>query len=220
MTNSAHPRYHTESTTPAASPALLLTSATELIVAPKSRHAPPPAVNKTHDLTSTAPSTAPVTSPEWDALKRKLVRLLPLASVHAELASSSCSVEHLEALVCPALYRALKGVLPSLRVNLLHHARPVARGSASAAGGEAGPSTATTGASAGGKEEEASKEEKRKEVEVRLRESSAVPVGHVWVGEAARVELGLAVAGEGTSEGGFELLRYVTGYETSSEKSC
>ena len=192
----------TDSTSPSASPALLLTSDTELIVAPKTRQAVVPST-KSHDLTSTpsAPSSSRLSSPIWDALRRKLVRLLPLEGFASSSAEHSAT-EHLEALVSPALYRSLKAIFPSLRVNLIHHARPIARG-----GGSSGEATAALEANGSGKEKESGKDEKRKEVEVRVKESRAVPAGHVWIGDAARAELGLSLAGEGASEGGFDLLR-------------
>lgn len=132
------------------------------------------------------------------------MRLLPLEGIASSSAepSSADNADHLEALVSPALYRSLKRIFPSLRLNLAHHARPVARGSSTS--GEGG---GASGAAGTGKEEDGKKEERRTEVEVRIKESSAVPAGHVWVGEAARAELSLAVAGQGASEGGFELLR-------------
>ncbi|ORY80196.1 P-loop containing nucleoside triphosphate hydrolase protein [Leucosporidium creatinivorum] len=181
-------RFTVDSTSPSASPALLLTSATELIVAPKTRRSAAVPSTKTHDLSSTpsAPSTSNITSPEWSSLKRRLVRLLPLEGIVSSSAEpNSAESADTDALVSPSLHRDLKRVFPSLRINLVHHARPVARGSSSS--GEAGGASGEDGA----------KDERRKEAEVRIKESSAVPAGHVWIGEAARAELTIAVAGQG-----------------------
>lgn len=197
----------TDATTPAASPAVLLTYSTELLVAPKSRFAPPPSAPKTHDLSANGaqPSSSKPLSPEWDRLRRKLVRLLPLEGLQSTSGErnddDTTPPTSPEAFVSPALYRSLTAAAPTLRVNLIYHARPVAKGSGSASGEPATPSSPQTNGN--GKEEEASKDTKRKEVEVLVKEARGVPNGHVWVSETVRKELALASGAEGT----FELLR-------------
>lgn len=171
-----------DATTPPASPALLLTSNTELIVAPKTRHAPIPST-KSHDLSS--PSAPAPTNPAWDLLRRKLVRLLPRElDVGAKEEEGEDSVW-----VSPGLYRSMTAVLPSLRCTVVHHLRPVNKGLVEGKEKE---------------EKEAGKEEGRR-VEVRVREARGVASGQVWVGDKVRKELGLVEGGEG----GCELLRCV-----------
>ncbi|GAA5945061.1 hypothetical protein JCM3775_004275 [Rhodotorula graminis] len=83
-------RFAVDSTLPSASPAVLLTTSTELVVAPKARHAPPSSSStKTHDLSSTTSTTsaaaaghlAPTSAAqaEWERARRTLLRLLPPA---------------------------------------------------------------------------------------------------------------------------------------------
>jgi peroxin-1 len=195
----------TDAVTPAASPALLLTSDTELLVAPKTRHAPPPASStKSHDLASTSAdqSHRPTTAAEWDAVKKKLVRLLPLELNPLErhdddgkLLQNGISEEDTAAMdegtayVSPALYRQFRKLLPNLRCVLSHHTRPVPKPAPSEKKEEEGAATGS---------------ERAVLVEVKIREGRNVGVDHVWVGEKLRQDLGLVDGGE---SGGYELLK-------------
>ncbi|CEQ38689.1 SPOSA6832_00142, partial [Sporobolomyces salmonicolor] len=197
-------RFVVDSTDPPASPALLLTSSTELIVAPKSRHAPPPVASKTHDLSHPSSSPPPaVHTAEWDSLRRKLLRLLPLeleASVVAGSLDDAPDVPHRgdEIYLSPSLYRSVRRIFPASKLNLAHHPRPK---SSATNDGPAPPPTTDEAASGSGAGK--GKEERRGSmgVEVRLRDSAKVPAGHAWIGERVRRELGIK-----GDRGGFELL--------------
>ncbi|GAA5931842.1 hypothetical protein JCM1841_000827 [Sporobolomyces salmonicolor] len=198
-------RFVVDSTDPPASPALLLTSSTELIVAPKSRHAPPPVASKTHDLSHPSSSPPPaVHTAEWDSLRRKLLRLLPLeleASVVAGSLDDAPDVPHRgdEIYLSPSLYRSVRRIFPASKLNLAHHPRPK---SSATNDGPAPPPTTDEAASGSGAGK--GKEERRGSmgVEVRLRDSAKVPAGHAWIGERVRRELGIK-----GDRGGFELLK-------------
>ncbi|BGO92769.1 hypothetical protein NBRC10512_007888 [Rhodotorula toruloides] len=209
-------RFVVDSTSPVASPAVLLTSSTELIVAPKSRHAPPPASSKTHDLSAThSKSSAPTSAAaaEWEQARRRLLRLLPLSLAPPEAApstDSSSQDEHASVYVYPSLARVAKKAFPSGsgRFTVAYHARPTGRGSATIdappssdsagpSGGAASGDAASPGAaSAGGSGNE------HVLAEVRVVESAKVPAGHVWMSEALRREIGIR-----KGDGAFELVR-------------
>ncbi|GAA5899206.1 uncharacterized protein JCM6883_005146 [Sporobolomyces salmoneus] len=207
---------------------LLLTSATELIVAPKSRHAPlPTSSTKSHDLSSTTTSTAPTHShngnPEWILLRRKLLRLLPLSHSPIPLFPSTTItaattdeglVEEDEMYLNRQTYRKLRDIFgKGQKMSLMVQPRP--RNSSSSGG----PSSSNTGGSAeeatqnaasGSSETGATKNTEEKQfVEVRIRESDRIGEGQVWIGESLREELGLmgnATTGGG-GDGSFELLK-------------
>ncbi|KAL7340906.1 P-loop containing nucleoside triphosphate hydrolase protein [Rhodotorula toruloides] len=192
-------RFVVDSTSPVASPAVLLTSSTELIVAPKSRHAPPPASSKTHDLSAThSKSSAPTSAAaaEWEQARRRLLRLLPLSLAPPEAApstDSSSQDEHASVYVYPSLARVAKKAFPSGsgRFTVAYHARPTGRGSATI---DAPPSSDSAGP---GNEHVLA--------EVRVVESAKVPAGHVWMSEALRREIGIR-----KGDGAFELVRCVS----------
>lgn len=220
LTNTANIDFnflHTsDSTTPTASPALLLSADTELVVAPKTRNSAAPLSSpKTHDL-STLPSIpngtsfptngAPPTSAEWDATRRRLLRLLP-RELLLDLEGRGDEAElETSAYVSSSLYKAVRRAWPSGKCSVGLCVRPKGEGATGGAGAGAGASGSGNGekpkedgalgagSGAGGA---------TKRVDVRFREARGVPAGHIWLGEKVRSELGLL---EG-SEGGFELLR-------------
>ncbi|GJN92246.1 hypothetical protein Rhopal_005276-T1 [Rhodotorula paludigena] len=215
-----------DSTTPSASTAVLLTSTTELIVAPKSRHLPSsaPSSSKTHDLSATA---------EWELLRRKLLRLLPTShpSPLSDPSAAAPSPPPDALVVHPALARALVRAFLAGKITVSHFARPKERtgadeaagGAAQGAGPGAGdvqpapfappPSAPPAAAAAVGTPDKA-----LEVVEVAVVASERVPLGHAWVGERVRDELfGPSSAGGGAGkkgteglgrrDGAFELLR-------------
>ena len=173
-----------DATVPAASPALLLSSATELLVAPKTRQIPSSSSNKTHDISKSVASFSVSHPSEWESIRRRLVRLLPLPYVVEEksVGEESSTKQDEVVLVSPPLFRQLTRVLSGLRCTLLHHARPVNR---APAGSER--EKEKEGPSNGASE----KEEKRIAVEVRIVEGRNVASGHIWIGEKLRKDLGL-----------------------------
>lgn len=168
-------------------------------MAPKSRHVPTPAADKSHDLTADMQDStlAYDTSPEWSEARRKLLRLLPLELMKMN-ASLSASEEQ-EAFVSRASFDLIKKAVPSMKLNILHYPRPTSRPSAN---GESSAAAAT-----GGKEDENTKAEMQKELTVRLKESKEVPEGHIWISETSRRELDLCEFRDGASDGRYELLR-------------
>lgn len=209
-----------DSTVPAASPAVLLTSSTELIVAPKSRHAPPPASSKTHDLSSSHSTPSAPTSAaaaEWEHARRRLLRLLPLSLAPPEAAPSTDSAphhdQHESVYVCPSLARVVKKAFPSGsgRFTVAHHARPTGKGSATIdappsgeSSGSSGPSGAEGSGSNAGAASAGATAQEQILAEVRVVESAKVPAGHVWMSEALRREVGIK-----KGDGACELLRCV-----------
>lgn len=177
----------TDATVPAASPALLLTSETELIVAPKTRQAIASTSNITHDLAATEEDVVSKTSsPEWERLKRQLIRLLP--SALAPLNHEAPPLDEDAALVSPALYRQIKSALPSLRCTLSHRARPQPK----------------VAAAADKEKEKAGEKELLRllsNVEVRIASNDRIPQGHIWIGEKLRSDLNLS------PESSFDLLK-------------
>ncbi|GAA5997379.1 AAA family ATPase peroxin 1 [Rhodotorula paludigena] len=230
-------RFVVDSTTPSASTAVLLTSTTELIVAPKSRHLPSsaPSSSKTHDLSgpsssASAPASSAATA-EWGLLRRKLLRLPPTShpSPLSDPSAAAPSPPPDALVVHPALARALVRAFPAGKITVSHFARPKERtgadeaagGGTQAAGPGAGdvqphafapPPSAPTPAGAG------PPDKALEAVEVAVVASERVPPGHAWVGERVRDELfGLSSAaggagkkgteGLGRRDGAFELLR-------------
>ncbi|TNY17359.1 P-loop containing nucleoside triphosphate hydrolase protein [Rhodotorula diobovata] len=224
-------RFAVDSTVPAASPAVLLTTSTELVVAPKSRH-PAPSASKTHDLSG--PSTAQAAPPssaaqaEWEQVRRTLLRLLPAShpapspsSSPSDTAPSSSTVaSHAPAqlLVHPSLARKVRRAFPGLggRISAAHYPRPGPAGPAGRADGGAAaaedgqapasppPGQGTALPPAGAAPGDAHSQGSSA-VEVVLVECEGVPVGHVWAGERARGEL--LGAGASKGDGAFELIR-------------
>ncbi|KAI5478553.1 peroxin-1 [Pseudohyphozyma bogoriensis] len=191
-------RFMVDSTSPAASPALLLTADTELIVAPKTRHAlPPPAPAKAHDLTSTSTAPTPAQNQEWESISRKLVRLLPKDVEGLGIKEDEDGTFPV-AYVSPGAFAAFKSALPALTCLLGHHPRPVQKGE----GGEREKEKE--------KDAKAVKEELKK-VEVKVREGRSVPTGHVWIGQKARKELGV--------EGSYELLKFSAPLSAAAKKA-
>ncbi|GAA5838500.1 hypothetical protein JCM9279_003263 [Rhodotorula babjevae] len=150
-------RFAVDSTTPAA-PAVLLSTSTELVVAPKARH-PPLSATKTHDLSSTSTAAQPTSAAqaECESVRRTLVRLLPAAYPCPRPSSSSSAPTdaerqqqqpqlELELVVHPSLARKVRRAFPGLggRASVVHWARPGSgsgsgSGAGAGAGGAAGP---------------------------------------------------------------------------------
>ncbi|KDE09691.1 hypothetical protein MVLG_00095 [Microbotryum lychnidis-dioicae p1A1 Lamole] len=193
-------RFTVDATTPPASPAVLLTSVTELLVAPRNRYAKPqPLPPKVHDLSSDTAAVPSSVSPEWDRVRKRLVRLLPLeampsssSSVIAEPQScvlrSASNDESLiyDAFIAPTLYHVLSRIFPSLRVAVSHHPRPPTKG----------PDAPSTNP------DEAGKDSHRKQVDVRIKLGREIQNGHIWLSEAARQDLGIGL------DRSFELLKF------------
>ncbi|GAA6051698.1 hypothetical protein JCM3770_001233 [Rhodotorula araucariae] len=222
-------RFVVDSTTPSASPAVLLTTSTELIVAPKSRHlASASSATHKHDLSAPSTSAAPTSAAqaEWAQLSRRLLRLLPPSFPAPPPAADQHDPERPTdppaLVVHPTLARAVRRAFPGLsaRISAAHYPRPGA-GARSAttdaplqqesdapAPAPAPGSPVAAPAAAGSPVGVGADAAASAPVEVRLVESEAVPVGHVWAGEVARAELFAAGAGAGAGrEGAFELIR-------------
>ncbi|GAA5888591.1 hypothetical protein JCM16303_000882 [Sporobolomyces ruberrimus] len=189
---------------------LLLTSATELIVAPKSRHAPSTTTStKTHDLSFNGSSSVPTSSAhltEWNLLRRKLLRLLPLSYDLAHVESESTDTGD-EMYVSRAVYKKVQEIFgKGHKLSLMVQARPK---NGSTGSGPEEPSTSTLGTdstSQKGKEGTSAAgvgTEEKPSVEVRVRGSQRVGEGQVWIGANLREELGLGIG----NEGDFELLK-------------
>ncbi|GAA6059881.1 hypothetical protein JCM10212_007086 [Sporobolomyces blumeae] len=213
-------RFVVDSTEPEAYSAVLLTSSTELIVAPKSRHAPPAAAQtKPHDLST--PSVASTHLPEWDATRKKLLRLLPLELEHSVLAGSVVdgpidSATNDEAYLHPSLYRTLHRIFTGSKLALSHQARPKPRSPGTAGGGPEAEDSHDAGSAAAGATNKGKDDLVRPVVaEVRIRESSKVSVGHCWIGERVRAELGLKADSRP-----FELLRIGPPVSAASRKAA
>ncbi|KAL8286225.1 hypothetical protein RQP46_004713 [Phenoliferia psychrophenolica] len=196
-------RFVVDGTSPAASPALLLSADTELIVAPKTRNAPPPTAPATHDLSSLSSpptqngySSHSASTPEWDAARRKLLRLLPRELV-LDLDGASDADTDAIAFVSSGLYKVIKRSWSAGKISVGLCVRP--NGSdAAAAGGEKEKARDDGKA----KDEASAPGAGAKRIDVKVRAAKGVPRGHVWVGEKVRKDLGLA-----ESPAGFELLR-------------
>ncbi|GAA5897416.1 hypothetical protein JCM6882_001881 [Rhodosporidiobolus microsporus] len=220
-------RFVVDSVSPSASPALLLTSSTELIVAPKPRHpAPSSSSQKPHDLSAPATSHPASSSSDWDKTRRPLLRLLPLDLEPEELTSAPANEKPGEdaLFVAPGLAKAVRRSFPLARITLSHFPRPTSAAKSSSSGApgagaeqvssptaEEGPSPAP---GATGAQEAA--QVARPLVEVRVYESARVPPGHAWVGEKVRREVGLKV-GEG--EEAYELLRIGAPLSSQAKKA-
>lgn len=186
---------------------MLLSSDTELIIAPKTRQpdASTANANKTHDLSTIDPEnrTAPngvFSTPAWEAVQKRLLRLLPLeALTRAEHRLTQENDDDNSLLVSSEDFNAIHRASPALRLNVHHQPRPNVK---SAAGPESG-----AGTSSGPKDGKEDENLVPSETEVRIKESHAVPVGHAWTGRKIRQDLGLAH--EGTSDGRFDMLRQV-----------
>ncbi|KAK4696983.1 peroxin-1, partial [Phenoliferia sp. Uapishka_3] len=187
-------RFVVDATSPAASPALLLSSDTELIVAPKTRNAPQVSSPPTHDLSSSSQNKARNgSSPEWEACRRKLLRLLP-RDLDLELGSGDVDPQ-LEgiAYVSKSLYKAIISNWPAGKISIGHYVRPKSSDVGGSGGEkEKGKEEASTAAAAGS----------NGRIDVKVKVGKRVPPGHVWVGEKIRKEIGLA-----DGAGSFELLR-------------
>ncbi|GAA6006638.1 hypothetical protein JCM10207_005001 [Rhodosporidiobolus poonsookiae] len=212
-------RFMVDSISPEATPALLLTSSTELIVAPKSRHpAPSSSSSKPHDLSTSPSTTSPPASSDWDQTRRRLLRLLPLSLAPGELASAPTNARPGDdaLFVHPSLARAVRRAFPSGRITVSHYARPTGKSAPGAGADGAAPAAAEESGSPNpqnGASEAQSKAVVTAMAEVRVYESASVPREHVWVGEKVRREIGLKEDGE------FELLRLSAPLSTQAKKA-
>ncbi|GAA5969154.1 hypothetical protein JCM11641_007489 [Rhodosporidiobolus odoratus] len=209
-------RFMVDSVSPLASPAVLLTSQTELIVAPKSRHtAPAPSASLKHDLTPSTTSNPASSSTEWDTVRRKLLRLLPHDLTPPELSDASPNERPGEdaVFVAPSLARAVRRAFPLGRLTLAHYVRPVASSGKMSSGGEqaSNPAAVEGGAAAGGDEDETAA---KAVAEVRVYESTKIPPGHAWVSEKCRREIGLQAG-----DGAFELLKIAAPLSAQAKKA-
>ncbi|BGP44588.1 Peroxisome biosynthesis protein pex1 [Rhodotorula kratochvilovae] len=228
-------RFVVDSTTPSTSSAVLLTTSTELIVAPKSRHLAGAAssASQKHDLSAPATSSAPTSAAqaEWAQLSRRLLRLLP-PSFPAPPTSAPLDEGDPALLVHPSLARAVRRAFPGLggRISAAHYPRPGAAGAGASAGGKAAdaqqqqqdggdaPGSPVTGAAA--VPAAAVEGPAASAMEVRVAECEGVPVGHVWAGEALRAELLASAAGAGVGrEGAFELIRLASPLTSQAKKA-
>ncbi|GAA5856306.1 hypothetical protein JCM8547_000862 [Rhodosporidiobolus lusitaniae] len=213
-------RFVVDSVSPPASPTLLLTSSTELIVAPKTRHAPAPASSKLHDLatpSSTSTSTPASSHSEWAQTARQLLRLLPLELAPSELTTAPENERPGEdaLLVSPDLARRVRRAFPLGKITLSWFARPASAEAGGKKGGQdgaapAGAEEGTAGGSAAAGEGAA----RPVMADVRVYESAAVASGHAWIGEEVRREIGFK-----GSEGEFELLRIAAPLSSQAKKA-
>lgn len=221
-----------DATVPAASPALLLTSATELIVAPKTRHNYAPTTTKSHDLSSPQASTSAIPkSPIWDAHRRKLIRLLPIdfdlpflkppkepTQLLLENGTSSASTSNstLNGIKPTGILPTELELLTTIYISpeqyyLLQPALPSLRCTIFH---YQRPTPALIKAIADAKDREIAtntvdkEEEDRKleiesrTIEVRIKEGKGIPYEHCWIGAALRRELKID-----ESRTGFELIK-------------
>lgn len=206
-----------DATVPTASPALLLTSATELLVAPKTRNAlVPSSPTKAHDISSSAASSKAdlmvargAEGSEWETVKRRLVRLLPGAYELPPTSSAAAFRVDADAVYLPmSLYKQLTRAFPQQRVTVTHFPRPVTRPISGPAPGSERESThdvAPAGGAAGAAKDKADERERKPAVEVKILLAKSIASGNIWAGEGIRKQLGLV----GIGEGGFELIKYV-----------
>lgn len=176
----------------------MLSSATELIVAPRSRHPPRPDIPVIPDLSAT-PSARGVTSAaaaEWEQIWKHLLRLLPASKPPARVADAAVA-RHNAIYVSPGVHDIVRRAFPGdTKITLSHYPRPVSRHSASASQAPP-PDSASHGKTADDEQAGASGEQappaqqQRSSVEVHIEASSDVPPAHVWVPAELRRELGI-----------------------------
>ncbi|GAA5917426.1 hypothetical protein JCM8208_004074 [Rhodotorula glutinis] len=173
-------RFAVDSILPNASSTVLLSTSTELVVAPKARHAPSSSsATKTHDLsapsttttTTTSSSSAPTSAAqaEWEHVRRTLLRLLPSSfprpsSTTSSTAPTSSTDTDPDAdappqlVVHPSLARKVRRAFPGAgargRVSAAWWARPGSGAGAGARGEGAGARGEGAGAGARGEGEE------------------------------------------------------------------
>lgn len=194
-----------DSTSPVSDSPLMLSSATELIVAPKSRHPPKAEKTSTHDLSGppVRPAVTSAATAEWEQAKKRLLRLLP-AEMEPVEATAADPMKDQTVYVSRGLYELVHRAFPGeTRMTISHQPRPMHKTS------NANPTStqADNAGTAGGDEEhatpapESTAPPSRPIAEVRILESAEIPVAHAWVPETVRRELGLK------QSGAFELLK-------------
>ncbi|KAK4055252.1 Peroxisome biosynthesis protein pex1 [Microbotryomycetes sp. JL201] len=197
-------RFAVESISPAPTSAVLLAADTELIIAPRSRqNASSVTADKPHDLSapskgSNLPQGGMFGSSEWEQLQKRLVRLLPLNAACATSEDASDPLQY-DLLVSQTTHSAVKRVAPALRLALHVQTRP---GNLASRPTQADSNQSSNSVSQG---DNSRKDLKGKEIDVRVKEHTSIPDGHVWLGERARKEFGLL---KGDGDGRFELLRF------------
>lgn len=173
----------------------MLSSATELIVAPKSRHPPKAEKPSTHDLSGppARPAVTSAVTAEWEQAKKRLLRLLP-AEMEPVEASAADPMKDQTVYVSHGLYELVRRAFPGeTRMTISHQPRPVHKTS----NANSSSTQADNAGTAGGDEEHATPAPEstplpsRPIAEVRIAECPEVPVAHVWVPEPVRRELGL-----------------------------
>jgi peroxin-1 len=173
----------------------MLSSATELIVAPKSRHPPKAEKPSTHDLSGppARPAVTSAVTAEWEQAKKRLLRLLP-AEMEPVEASAADPMKDQTVYVSRGLYELVRRAFPGeTRMTISHQPRPVHKTS----NANSSSTQADNAGTAGGDEEHATPAPEstplpsRPIAEVRIAECPEVPVAHVWVPEPVRRELGL-----------------------------
>ncbi|GAA5981337.1 hypothetical protein JCM10908_004073 [Rhodotorula pacifica] len=212
-------RFVVDSTTPASDSPLMLSSSTELIVAPKSRHPPKAEKSAAHDLSapSARPAVTSAATAEWEQAKRRLLRLLPPSLTPPETSAADDASRDHTIYVSRGLYETARRAFPGeTRMTLTHHPRPVHKSSTA----NAGPAQGDNGGAARGDEEhaapaldQATSTSSRPVAEVRIAESASVPPAHIWVPESVRREIGLK---QGDA---FELLKLGAPLSASARKA-
>lgn len=210
-------RFVVDSTSPASDSPLMLSSATELIVAPKSRHPPKAEKTSTHDLSGPPvhPAVTSAATAEWEQAKKRLLRLLS-AEVEPAEASAVDPMKDQTVYVSRGLYELVRRAFPGeSRMTISHQARPVHK----ASNASSSSTQADNAGIAGGDEEHATPAPEsiatpsKPVAEVRLAACAEVPVAHVWVPETVRRELGLK------QSDAFELLRLGSPLPASARKA-
>ncbi|TKA53102.1 hypothetical protein B0A53_03982 [Rhodotorula sp. CCFEE 5036] len=186
-------RFVVDSTSPASDSPLMLSSATELIVAPKSRHPPKAEKPSTHDLSGppARPAVTSAVTAEWEQAKKRLLRLLP-AEMEPVEASAADPMKDQTVYVSRGLYELVRRAFPGETHN------------AGTAGGDEEHATPAP---------ESTPLPSRPIAEVRIAECPEVPVAHVWVPEPVRRELGLK------QSDAFELLKLGSPLSGSARKA-
>lgn len=175
----------------------MLSTATELIVAPRSRHAQPVEKPSTHDLSaaSSRPSVTSAATAEWEQARKRLLRLLPAGMQPREAQAEQAGLEH-TVYVCRALYDTIRRAFPGeSRMTLGHFMRPLLHkpsGPAPATG--AADHAEGSGAAEAEHQDPSSAGEQAAHAqvaEVRVSESRDVPAAHIWISTGVRREIGL-----------------------------
>lgn len=204
-------RFTVDATTPPAAPAVVLSSATELLVAPKSR-GPPRASPREKQQDISARGLKMGEDDKWERISGRLVRLIPPAVVDAlELnppppAEDGEPLEDDWAFVSPALYDAMiESLGPTGQCTVQHIPMPTEESGErdrdrreDAHDGSPNPNGAGV---TNGRDDSSTHR-----AEIRVRPHPRVPLEHVWLRDKLKDEI--APAGGWPAEGGFELVKF------------